>query len=116
MWLNSDLMKNWKPHAGVTHVLQFRCSSRCLSATNVFPISRSAATMGKAERQKRLQPPRALERRLEKLRSAKGRWNSDKSSVPCAMKTTSGALLGADSPLMARMYSSCEDLSTVPYT
>ena len=27
-----------------------------------------------------------------------------------------GALLGADSPLMARMYSSCEDLSTVPYT
>mmetsp|Transcript_39454 Transcript_39454/g.97691 ORF Transcript_39454/g.97691 Transcript_39454/m.97691 type:complete len:310 (-) Transcript_39454:1399-2328(-) len=116
MWLNSLLMKNWNPHAGVTHVWMPRCNSRCLSATNGLPISRRIATKGMHSGRKGCSHHVDLKGREENERSAKGRWNRLSSSVPCAMNTTSGALLGAASPRMAFSYSWWLVGSMVPYT
>ena len=115
MWLNSDLMKNWNPQAGVTHVAVFRCRSLCLSAVNGLPKIRSSATNGMQSGRKGCSHHTLLNGLELNDRSANGRWKSESSSVPCATNTTSGALFGAASPLIALRYSSSLDGSFVPY-
>jgi len=115
MCLNSDLMKNWNPHAGVTHVAVFRCSNRWRSAVNGLPKIRNNATNGTHSGRNGCSHHTLLNGLELNDRSANGRWNSESSSVPCATNTTSGDLFGAASPLMALRYNSSELGSLVPY-